>query len=518
MKTEIVLGADGVRKDVDMGTVSQSDFRDMASTYKELSKIALFDTGILPLLGSGVLAIRHCLNHTQIVVQHAPGKYYINWCDNEGDEDVQTYYLAQPWRIVIGDIKDDELLGARTFYSPHPIQTLEQPLYHVNLPNINCEGYGYASEPYGGNGVGWICLYHTGSWHNLTMGERIRALIERASGVEVYNDGNMSETDGPRFYFKNEKPEYVCSPDAWQKKSDEEGFEWTLDEDLWIPVLVTGRDKQDRHDPEGVPLTLEMAMYGGYRAYYEENLVPKPVNAFGRDDLENPTGKELFKHISSAVSKANIATTGPVKPQVVAVEEVLAENICKCCEEDEIDDYDFVVIHDGTKICSRCANEGCYVPCEECHDYFHYKSAKPFSEDEELWACNDHAHLLDTCSGCGAYWWKNPGAGIDDWRHCIDCAVPVDCSSCGNVVADCDIIVVEAKASPDDEHTMEFSLCHSCAGSTKTCACNVLVNAKDTGPLNGLSVCQPCVVNDDEGIPSYVPQSAVNVTLTTTTS
>jgi len=242
------------------------------------------DTGLLPLDGTGLLAIRKAGDHTQVVYQHKPGIYYVNWGVYEKDIDAKKYYLAQPYRIVIIDFLNDNLLGARTFYSTVPVTHPDIPLYHVNLPNINCRGYR-------GNAVGWICLYHNEDWSSLPFNERLMKAIDRCSGTEAYNDSNMSETDGPRFYstyYKNNlNYEYLWNPLLWEKKTCQAGYDWTLDQNIWIPVLVDSVDSQSCHNSNGEQLTLKMAIFGNYQAYYSDKYIPKPINAIERNEFSS---------------------------------------------------------------------------------------------------------------------------------------------------------------------------------------------------------------------------------------
>lgn len=258
--------------------------KDLASFYFNFSKYSMMDTGLLPLDGTGLLGIRKAGDHTQVIYQHKPGTYYVNWGGYEKDVNAKKYYLAQPYRIVIIDFLNDNLLGARTFYSPIPATHPDTPLYHVNLPNINCKGYR-------GNAVGWICLYHNEDWSSLPFNERLMKAIDRCSGTEAYNDSNMSETDGTRFYcehYKNDIDyEYLWNPSEWEKKTSEEGFTWTLNEDLWIPILVDGIDSQSKHNPKGQHLTLKMAIFGNYQAYYSDKYIPKPINAIERNEFSS---------------------------------------------------------------------------------------------------------------------------------------------------------------------------------------------------------------------------------------
>lgn len=293
-------GAISVQSTIKSFNLDHVTSKDIKSFYSNFSQYSAWDTGLLPVDGSGMLCIRTAGEYTQFAYQHAPGMYHINWAANEGNKYASAYYLAQPYRIIICDMKDGNLLGARTFYSPYPITNPSQQLYHVNLPNINCRGYR-------GNGVGWICLYQQEDWSALPLNERIVRFIERCSGVETYNDGNMSETDGTRFYQLNNKPEYTWNPIAWQAKSEQEGFAWTLDPDLWIPVLVKSMDSQGEHDYNGQPLTFADAIVGDYKAYYYDEKLTKPINAIIRPDKELSSNEIL----SYFVRSYNGATANP---------------------------------------------------------------------------------------------------------------------------------------------------------------------------------------------------------------
>jgi len=308
--------------------------KDLASFYMSFSNYAMMDTGLLPVDGTGLLAIRKAGDHTQVVYQHKPGLYYLNWGQYEKDIHAKKYLVAQPYRIVIIDFLNDNLLGARTFYSPVPATHPNIPLYHVNLPNINCKGYR-------GNAVGWICLYHNEDWSELPFNERLARALDRCSGTEAYNDQNMSETDGPNFYrqkLSNDSTySYLWDPTKWEKKSLEEGFEWTLSSDIWIPVMVNGIDDQGQHDDSGEQLTLKMAVFGNYQAYYTDKYIPKPINSIERDNFRN--GIELIsKWFTRSFASADTTFSGidPFSDSLAARE----ENINNTYElPDEEEDY-----------------------------------------------------------------------------------------------------------------------------------------------------------------------------------
>lgn len=355
--------------------------KDVVSFYKHFSTNSSFDTGLLPLDGTGILSVRSAGHHMQIAIQHKPGCYHINWGDHESDRHAKTYYLAQPYRIVIGDFVNGNLLGAKMFYSPVPITHPNQPLYHVNLPNINCKGYR-------GNAVGWICLYHKEDWSNLSFNQKVSNLIERCSGVETYNDANMSETDGPRFYQEIYSQKYTSNysnysylwdPNKWQTKTEDEGFVWTLDESLWIPVLVKDMDTQDKHYQDGQPFTFTMAILGNYAAYYNDSQIPKLYNLVARNDL-SLTNSEVASMFKAAFSSAPALFTSekkdnPYEYTVAKREENSSETfqpslnfsddpeddedmwVCYSCENQFGGQTDSNVDVDGNSVCSDCSQD-----------------------------------------------------------------------------------------------------------------------------------------------------------------
>lgn len=393
--------------------LNQVTDKDIVSFYKQFSSTSSFDTGLLPLDGTGVLAIRSAGHHMQITIQHAPGSYHINWGAVEGDRNARTFLLAQPYRIVVGDFVNGNLLGAKMFYSPYPITHPNQPLYHVNLPNINCRGYR-------GNAVGWICLYLKEDWSNFSFNEKVSKLIERCSGVETYNDANMSETDGPRFYLSNGKPSYLWDPQQWEKRTLEEGHLWTLSPDLWIPIKVKDMDNQDKHYDDGVEFTFLMALLGNYQAYYTDKEKTKLYNVVARQDL-NLTNEQIatmFK-TSFAIAPAlpvHLPKDNPYQFSVEHRETKSAQQeikfnteedesywTCYSCDETFNEDESATHDHKGNAICTSCIDEY-FVYLETPGEYYNKEHSDVFWSDSS--DCYLHLDLdsCDTCSNCGFSW------------------------------------------------------------------------------------------------------------------
>ena len=392
--------------------------KEIVSFYSNFSQYAAWDTGLLPVEGSGILSLRTAGEYTQFAYQHKPGLYHVNWAAIEGGR-ATSYYVAQPYRIIICDMKEGNLLGARMFYSPYPITHPSQNLYHVNLPNINCKGYR-------GNAVGWICLYQNEDWSNLPLNERIARFIERCSGVETYNDANMYETDGTRFYKERSKPSYIWDPIQWQEKSANEGFEWTLDESLWIPVLVQSMDSQDKHSNNGVNLTFADALVGDYQAYYYDKQHTKPINAVIRPD-KSLSDKEVMAYFTKSYTVSNTKTnhllnntfeasnnikdsngssvfTGSSllnSPESHSLEDEDVFN-CSCCNEtyssEEVEcNEDFY----GNDVCYSCFNEY-YVYVESAQGHFNSEDSKIYyasNLNQDGYYHEDYDTII-TCDSC----------------------------------------------------------------------------------------------------------------------
>lgn len=303
----ILLGQTTCEELAPVGTTLRRKAVDIQDYARTLGQRVPLDTGILP---PGLLTMRQAGDEQQIVVQTPPGIYPINWAAHEGNKHT-VYQLAQPWKIAVGVFVDGEFVGARIFYSPVRITTLHQPLYHTNLPNVNCFGYGitgYGSGKGGypgGVGVGWVCLYHRGSTATMDLGAKAHYLLERVSGQEGFNDGNMSETDGTRFYRLAEKPAYMHQRTNWEKKTQRDGVAWTLEEGVWLPVLVESIDKQEYHVEGGIPLTLDMVLRGRSKFYYNDGNVPHLSNELSTEAIDSQTREaQKTKHtIDTKVSQ-----------------------------------------------------------------------------------------------------------------------------------------------------------------------------------------------------------------------
>lgn len=535
--------------------------KDINSFYSAFSKYAQIDTGLLPLEGTGLLAYRQAGNHAQIVVQHAPGIYRVLWGAHENDSNAKAYFVAQPYRIVIGDIENGSLLGARMFYSPVPITSPSNELYHVNLPNINCRGYR-------GNGVGWVCLYHNEDWSNIPIAEKVARLIERCSGDEAYNDGNMSETDGPRFYARKSKPTYITNPNEWEEKSTQEGFTWTLDPELWIPILVTDRDNQGEHNDNGVPLTIGMALTGDYQAYYTDRTHTKPINAISRSDKSYPQST-VFTIIKKAFSesqaledktsdvdpyhtvlslRADYSISSKSKSNVEEEDEEENSFYCVSCEGYyDLENHESYSIYNGELVCQDCLEDHyCYVETE--NEYYPSDDCV-YLNDTQCFALETTEH--STCDNCGTNYSKESPYSIyssKDGTHqvCPSCTSSdnfVTCSGCGDSVLTDDNYIGHAismmafsyfQIPHDDNHVnpeyeTTFHYFHPKCGETVTvCPCgflrsneifdqdtamnvNLIAVDSEVSTNNVTSCCKSCVKYDSDNNKLYYSTQDVSI-------
>ena len=520
-------GAFAVRSTVKSFNLDHVTDKDIVSFYKNFSQYASFDTGLMPLDGTGVLAIRTAGPHTQVVTQHKPGMYHLNWGSHEGDIHAKTYYVAQPYRIVIGDFKDGNLLGARMFYSPLPITSPENQLYHVNLPNINCKGYR-------GNGVGWICLYLKDDWSALPFNEKISRFIERCSGVETYNDANMSETDGARFYQSYGKPERFWNPSEWQDYSSLNGYNWTLDSELLLPVKVKDMDNQDKHDDKGVPLTLAMAMLGNYQAYYSDSEQTKMYNKVSRSDVDL-NNKEIASFIKASFAAAPVTYTHQNKdnPYDFTIahreqngsavldtsklwtshneDEDNDENtwVCNHCEE-LMTDEDPIYDGNDNQVCLYCI-ESHYVHITSVDKYYNQENDNiVYIESTDSWYHDVHDTVIE-CSICEDQYGQS-GNGIlqlhtlqsklhklqDSSLACPSCFTKHivqneldndNCLSCQKTIVTSigwESIYPQVKTvsinieDPNNSHYEYVSFCDSCAPNFFVCPCGLIKNKSDT--------------------------------------
>lgn len=407
---QVSLSTDGieVRLHVGAGPVFAST-HEPTQAYLALVNGAPFETGFLP---PHVISIRTMGDHEQYVLCLPPSANTVIWVDAERAPE-RSYLLAQPYRVIIGDFVDGQFLGARLFYSPHQVTHFDAPLYHANVPNLNCRGYS-------GTSVGWLCLYPNEDTTVFSVAQRIAYLGLKTSGNEAFNDENMSETDGPRFYADYDAPSYVWDPEQWERKTIAEGVDWITNPDLWLPVLVTNADDQDEHDPEGVPLTLAMAMTGHYKAYYPGRHLKAdrltPLNLFARTRTIDLA--QIVTERAAAVRTTPALTTTTIAPVAEASAPVDFLHPTPTAA-----DITAATTHAHAALEASAAALSSSVSCTACSVAVHEDDIYPSPYDDQVYCETCWYQYFSYCSSC-----ENPFSTEDltYYEHLDECW----CDSC----------------------------------------------------------------------------------------
>lgn len=565
MANKIVITEDKVQLIEDLAGIEKISDINIQDFYKNMSVHASIDTGILPVQGSGLLALRSALGYMQTAYVYEPGIWYINWGSRERSTDSKTYALAQPYRVVISDYFEGKVLGSRTLYSTIPIISGDEQLYHVNLPNLVCKGYGQ------GNCLGWLCLYHRPSDYKETFPDKLKHMLDRSSGIETYNDGNMSSTDGPRFYqamYKKSHPknyndyEYLWNPSVWEKKSKTEGFDWTIDDKLWIPIECDSVDEQWCHVEGGLPLTFNRALYGHYSAYYQDKennafkgksktganyLLPKkkPFNIITRKGESIP-GKGIFEAFKkSIVTKNHYTLFGNFdslqfkevkgKQKDPFQSPIQKEYECNSCKK-KFPKFDFVKLNkelikdnDHEEVCVGCYAE-IIGKCKKCNK----ETLKTSLTNTSLYGdvCIKCIDTLGTCVTCNTMKeiellhssfgvlqcydcqpvFNCPNCAtpyktlseIISGEFCNSCGTPAICDSCDHVhnLYDMNIFAKNTHYSFSPFDGDEVKMCDECMSHYTICNCkNLTLQHNTTYHENTMSTtCTKCENNNSQEI------------------
>lgn len=536
-------------------TKSQVMAMDLNAALAKFANGGFFDTGLLPVgHQGGVLAIRGGFGHLQIVYQVEPGLYHTIWGRSERDQGAGYYDLAQPYRIWIADFYNGNISGARHFYSSVPCHGYDTKLFHVNLPNTNCKGYS-------GTGVGWMCLYHKDDTTKKTLPELIAYAYQRASGMEAYNDVNMSGTDGPRYYAAKGAPKHWTDAKEWQKKSLKDGFQWTLDPTLLLPVMVKSMDDQASGHDGKHHLTLGDAMNGTYNSYYQDTYPLKPIAAYQRGVLAEkyPTlASDFFlKCVQSDAQPAKNASIDGLRLgadftalRTLPVSSVpfVPHGACDVCKKkvpneelqlvftdlpDTWVQYQAMIVDNKTgtdlkKVCAQCTDgvrmvklRWMYEEASET-DFVAMTPLYCSSIDENTWIYYGNDVLSSACPECG---YKYPRyadlEGLDwhVWGRIDGMPTPIGCFSCQPHVA-CVVTTLNVRIEDTEEYTfVDYSqkppttydavvarwVIEGPNAQYKACACHMLTHNSRLSNVvyEGWPVCEGCTVKEGGDVLRY---------------
>lgn len=399
-----------------------TSFQNTKSLYdliKSYSDNAWIETGLLPVSGAGLLSYRAAFGHEQIIYQLPPGIYTIRWGEREHDEDAQNYSLAHPWKVIIADFNNNNFLGLRHFYSSDPITYWDQQLYAVNLPNTNTLGYN-------GTSVGWTCLYLNDDTRSYTLDQKIEYVIHRESGLsEPYNDNNMRNTDGTRFYENLGKPSYMYDPSEWQLKTLEEGYSWILNPELLVPLHVPETGHAEKYHSQAPCYTLRRASFEPYSAYYSDHTYVKPFNILSANGF---TAEHRHIWITPLIGASSSTTSKPVADPKEVIsspftftfpKNLLAYtkngwncNSCGTKYTHQSSSYDVVVSYNYDsdsdtydfsykQFCTSCVDEDTIYLGD--HGEYFVLSSLIYAEKTDSWHLLNDVYLCNACSTAYAY-------------------------------------------------------------------------------------------------------------------
>lgn len=403
-----------------------------------------FETGLLPVMHSGLLSYRTSHGYEQLIIQLGPEISTVKWGYRENDKDARLYSIAMPYRIVIADFENNNFIGARHFFALAPALDWNTQLYATGFCNTNNLGYNETS-------IGWICLYHNKAGNNIVdLSHKIDYVVNRESGLgEPYNYVNMSRTDAPIF-FKSRMPnrDHFHSAENWQKHTKKhKDYQWVLDPENNVPLYTNVSDNfyaQKYTDPkhkDSVAYTLYLASHNNYAPYYRRTEV-KPIN--------KPDAKMDMAGIVNMLSAARNVSYIPqgelpkvkaptVSDKAAAKKKILDSKLCPMCAKSyppthafypaitEFDD-DFNIVK-YSEVCETCITKkttrktvnkkNLYVSLNLC-----YLMIDPTS-DKEAWYLN---YEMTECNFCEARFPKDHEASflvyhltLNETSGCIYC-------------------------------------------------------------------------------------------------
>jgi hypothetical protein len=340
----------------------------------------------------------------------------------------------------------------------------------------------------------------------------------------------MSETDGARFYQHRNKPEYFWNPAEWQEKSNAEGFNWTLDSDLLIPVKVKDMDNQGQHDDNGVELTLGMAMLGNYQAYYYDEQHTKMYNKVSRSDMEL-SNKDIANFVKASFASAPVTYTHQQKDnpydftishreqngsatldisKLFNLSEEEQSWVCDYCQGTQSSENDTTYDAYDNPVCEDCI-ENYFVHIKSVDKYYREDDQYlVYVESADTWFHQQHDTVIE-CTECSTSHAES-GNGIlqlltvqskfhkdqDNTMLCSDCFIAYannndlelgSCMACAKTlitstgwestypkVKTIDINVI----NPDESTSHYVSFCDTCAPKFFVCPCGLIKDKTET--------------------------------------
>lgn len=230
-----------LKEALNVSSLREAPIRNNAGNHMASST---FDTGVLPVSGTGLLRYQKGVTQDnitieQVAIQIEPRRYNANF-NYAGI--ANSALVSHPYLVLVSDWFNGRFKGCRGYYSPTPIKSDSSPLYHINLPNMNCLGYRDTT-------VGWICFYpdqETGLEYIDTTTVEGKITYTAARWYDEPFVSTMTETDGPKMYtlyrkaMGRHKPlSTINRPGAFSRRSTKNKTpDWICQEKYLIPILV----------------------------------------------------------------------------------------------------------------------------------------------------------------------------------------------------------------------------------------------------------------------------------------
>jgi len=180
----------------------------------------------LPVLPPGTRWLAARKDLLFLVVEHPPQcrSLRASW-EKKGGEDYQTYRLAFPYILYLLSFYRGDLQEMKMFYRVSPFTSLEDPLYHTNLPNVRGAPGHYGSQR--------VCLrYRPEMIEGVPLVESAPKLIDF-----FWSTGFNQDIAGSAFERAQERDPRIASFAAWEAATQQDPlFPLQID---WEPTAQT---------------------------------------------------------------------------------------------------------------------------------------------------------------------------------------------------------------------------------------------------------------------------------------
>jgi hypothetical protein len=165
----------------------------------------------LPLLPPGARWMATRKDLVFLAVEHLPQcrSLRASW-EKKGGEDYRTYRLAFPYILYLLSFYRGDLQEMKMFYRPGPLTSLDDTLYHTNLPNVRGEPGHYGSQR--------VCLrYRPEMLEGVPLAQSVPTLIEF-----FWSTGFNQDIKGSAFERAQNLNPSIASFEAWESATEQD--------------------------------------------------------------------------------------------------------------------------------------------------------------------------------------------------------------------------------------------------------------------------------------------------------